>query len=82
MTLNDQTFIECAAGLAERMMASGESIRDHIEHGFVVATGREPGEREINVLLELADEYEDANRPEAMQAVANVLLNLDEVLMK
>ncbi len=82
MTLNDLTFTECSAGLAKRMMNSGESIGDHIQHAFVIVTCREPSEREMKTLLTLANQYEDAGSPVAMQAVANVLLNLDEVLMK
>ena len=82
MTLNDQTFAECAAGLAERMKLGGDSIQDQIEHGFVIVTCREPNHNELNTLLALTKQYDDPGSSAAMTTVASVLLNLDEVLTK
>ena len=80
MTLNDETFVECASALADRMKAAGESTRDQIKFGFLIATCREPTEFELDELVELAEKGSD---PESkFRAVAVVLLNLDEVLMK
>ena len=82
MTLNDQTFDECTAGLARRMQDHGNSIRDQIRHGFVIVTCREPGERELTPLVGLYESYDEEQGDAAMEAVASVLLNLDEVLTK
>ena len=80
MTLNDETFVECASALADRMKAAGESTRDQIKFGFLIATCREPTEFELDELVELGEKGSD---PESkFRAVAVVLLNLDEVLMK
>ncbi|MCA9062562.1 MAG: PSD1 domain-containing protein [Planctomycetaceae bacterium] len=106
--LNEVTFVEAARGLAFRMMTDGGSTNDsRLEHGFRLATGRHPSDREKQVLLQgweqdLADfrnspdsarqllsighsAVNDAvDQPElaAWTVTANVLLNLDEVVMR
>ena len=80
MTLNDQSFVECADALANRMKESGGSLKEQISFGFLLATSREPGDDEVDQLIKLADANQDSESP--LTPVATVLLNLDEVLMK
>ncbi|MDA8745866.1 PSD1 and planctomycete cytochrome C domain-containing protein [Rubripirellula amarantea] len=82
MMLNDQTFAECTTGLAKRMKQSGESLADQIKFGFIVVTCREPNQRELNELIALVETYDDPKSAAAIEAVASVLLNLDETLTK
>ncbi len=49
--LNDTTYVEAARHLAERMIdEGGKSPKKRIAHGFRLATGRYPSERELSVL--------------------------------
>jgi hypothetical protein len=49
--LNDTTYVEAARNLAERMINDGgKSPKKRIAHGFRLATGRYPSERELSVL--------------------------------
>lgn len=82
MTLNDQTFAECAEGLAKRMGNSGNTIAEQIRHGFTIVTCREPSEQELNALVDLMGAYDLEQGDAALTAVATVLLNLDETLTK
>ena len=97
MTLNDETFAECAKGLAERMAEEPEaSIREKLAAGYRIATSRDPGADtlgELNSLFATVKERYQfqpeqtqalADTPEnaAFRVVASVLLNLDEVLTK
>lgn len=81
-TLNDETFAECARGLSKRMQSASETEDEQLAFGFRLVTCREASDREIAELRELKHSYEEPDSPEAMQAVARVLLNLDEVLTK
>jgi len=78
MTLNDETFVECANALAERMDRGGESLAEKIEYGFLLVTCREPKQDEVDELVALAK----SNTDSGLMPLAVVLLNLDEVLMK
>ncbi|MDF1824727.1 MAG: PSD1 and planctomycete cytochrome C domain-containing protein [Verrucomicrobiales bacterium] len=50
--LNDQTYVEAARALAQRMMLEGgESTEDRLEFAFHLATGRLPDEREHQLLM-------------------------------
>lgn len=98
VTLNDTVFIEAAGALSQRMASEHSDLADQIEHGFRLVLVRPPSKAEVNRLTELyeslADEFTDETAAElvsaaglksgdaAMIAVANVLLNLDETLMK
>jgi hypothetical protein len=97
VTLNDEAYVECATGLAERMIAEGgETAGERIAWGYRAATGREAT---ASTLADLTGLYETAfqqygadgeaskqlgSTPEAaaMAVVASTLLNLDEVLTK
>ena len=52
--LNDPQYVEAARVMAERMQREGgRTLVDQIIYGFRLASGREPGENEIDVLEEL-----------------------------
>jgi hypothetical protein len=88
MSLNDQTFVECSAGLSKRMKDAGSSIEDQIAYGFYLVTSRKPRGAEIQELLKLyhASTAETANDPATssvgLAQIASLLLNLDESLTK
>ena len=103
--LNDPIYVEAARKLAERAMR--ESAKAPIPYAFRLATGREPDERESQILkssyekllrtyqndrqsadalLTVGPAARDAKIPAAELAaytgVANMILNLDEVITK
>ena len=80
MSLNDQSFVECADALANRMKESGGSVEEQISFGFLLATSRKPDDAEVKKLVQLAEFNQESDSP--LGSVAMVLLNLDEVLMK
>lgn len=80
--LNDQTFAECTQALAARMKDVGDDPGDQIRHGFLIVTCREPVQVEQQALEELLVEAGGGDPMEGLTAVAAVLLNLDEVVMK
>jgi hypothetical protein len=51
--MNDPTYVEAARKLAERVMEAAPDSRRRIIHGFRLATGRVPSDREIQLLQEL-----------------------------
>ena len=78
MTLNETMSMEAAKALAFRMEKEGG-----ISQGFRLCTNREPTEKELQALQDLAKRQssrKDAIPP--MVAVARVLLNLDETITK
>ena len=96
VTLNDTAFVEAAGALAMRMEKSAELVRERIAHGFryVLIRPADPAEldRLVKLYESLNDELADGNQlltsagrdsgDARLVAVANVLLNLDEALMK
>jgi hypothetical protein len=106
--LNDETYVEAARKLAERMLAeAGPRVGDRIGHGFRLATGRRATAEELSVLAGGLDQrlsiyrrdpalaegllsVGEAPAPKgidraelaAFTTVANVILNLDEVVTK
>jgi hypothetical protein len=82
MTLNDQTFAECANAFADQMRSWNDDPAEQIRLGFVRATCREPSEQELHELVALHRELSRLDTGDPLAMVANVLLNLDEVLMK
>ncbi len=82
MSLNDQTMIECAAAFASRIQSSADSETEQLRNGFIMATCREPDDDEIETLSKLLQSYPDEESAAGYTAVAQVLLNLDEVLTK
>jgi hypothetical protein len=83
MTLNDQTFIEAAAGLAERMREHSDQLDAQLRYGMLLAICREPQREEIDALRELYEASAGAaGKAGGLQKVATVLLNLDEAFTK
>jgi hypothetical protein len=82
MMLNDETFIECATSLAERMKRAGDRLDQRIRHGFLIATCREPSDGELADLESLFASVGGSDDSEGLKSIAAVLLNLDEVVMK
>lgn len=82
MNLNDQTMTECFAAFGKRMQGFKGELREKIEYGFTLATCREPRQGELQPLISLHESMEKDEDQNRWQAIAGVLLNLDEVLMK
>lgn len=95
--LNDEAFAEAAAGLARRMKYKTEgTVSEKVATGYRIATAREPDQARLNELVGLFDKLEAQYRskPElhkgmagtpdgaAYTIVAQVIMNLDEVLTK
>lgn len=96
VTLNDTAFVEAAGALAVRMENSADTIRSQIANGFryVLIRHAEPAEldRLIALYESLKEDLADGrsllksagltNGDPRLVAIANVLLNLDESLIK
>ena len=83
MLLNDRGFVECAQAFAKRMLASGEQLEQQIEFGLELATCRKAKPEEVSRLAELhAKLVSESGQQLAMDSVASVILNLDEVITK
>lgn len=94
MMLNDQTFAECTSALASRMSAHSSDLTGQLAFGFLLVTSREAHDDELKELVRLHSEIagddlqsdeldtQTAANTRGMQAVARLLLNLDEVVMK
>lgn len=94
VTLNDTPFLEAAGALAARMEAVEGTLEQQIAHGFRLVLIRRAAPAELARLVALYKSLEltdgDALKTTVGQrasdpgliAVANVLLNLDETLMK
>lgn len=96
VTLNDTAYVEAAGALSMRMEQSAVTTRDQIANGFrmVLIRHAEPAELDRLVVLyeSLKDDLADGdsllksasltNGDPRLVAVANVLLNLDESLVK
>jgi hypothetical protein len=97
VTLNDEAYVECAGGLAERMIAEGGDTADQrIAWAYRAATGKTPAAATLddlsrlykNALNQYASDREMSRylgpTPEhaALAIVASTILNLDELLTK
>jgi hypothetical protein len=95
VTLNDPAFLEAAGALATKMTASSTKLEEQITHGFRRVLIRKPQQAEVRRLAELyqalngeldAAEFLAAaglkQGDAALVAVASVILNLDEALVK
>jgi hypothetical protein len=82
---NDQAFYECAAGLAQRVIAEApESDTDRLQHAFRLCFTRAPSDEEaqrLSKLLSAERERFQADLP-TWTAVSRVLLNLDEMITR
>jgi hypothetical protein len=83
MTLNDESFVECASALANRMIANGKSLREQVQYGFLLAMCRPPSEIELNKLEAFVNELPaHHDRHSRLTLAASVLLNLDAMITK
>jgi hypothetical protein len=96
VVLNDEAYVELAAGLAVRMEAGGGDAAEQIAAGYRWATGQKISaakRRRLETLYDEAAAAFDADpeqakslaatrRRYALTIVANALLSLDEVLTK
>jgi len=78
VTMNDPVFVEASEALASRMIREGgRNIEEQISYGYKLALMEEPDEIRLKELLNFYLKSEGK-----MALVANVILNLDEVIMK
>jgi hypothetical protein len=83
MTLNDQSVVECAGALADRMLDREKTLRGQLEYGYLLATSRQPREAEVEDLLAFVQGLPASRNERArLTLAASVLLNLDEVITK
>jgi hypothetical protein len=76
--MNDPTYVEAAARLAERMKNEGGSTpSERIRFGYRTVVAREPREPELQLMLKTLDRFRGD-----MQPIASLLLNLDEAITK
>ena len=65
------------------MTAHSEELREQLEYGWLRATTRQPRPGEVARLMELYQQTAASSGEHvALQAVAAVLLNLDEIITK
>ena len=87
-TLNEPLSLEAAQALGEQMKreagktVTDKSLRAAIEKSFRQCTGRVPDSAELEVLVGLYQAETSDPRGNAFLALARVLLNLDETLVK
>ena len=96
VTLNDPAFVEAAGALAKHMEQHDKALEKQIRFGFKRVLLRDPSTKELKRLIALHQALQNdiadgsafltaADRKEgdpALVGVANVLLNLDETIMK
>jgi hypothetical protein len=73
--LNDPTYVEAARALAQRVLSeSATDPASRIRHAFRLVTAREPNERELQALRDLAEVQEARYRrdPKAAEALLRV----------
>lgn len=91
VTLNDEAFVECANAFAVAINEASSDLEDRLAWGYRRATSRRADAQTIAALrglhAEALGQYrrdETTENPEqaAMQIVASVLLNLDEIMVR
>jgi hypothetical protein len=72
--MNNVVFVESARLLAERMLASSDTLEGQISHGFMRVTARNPDEVELADLRFAYQDFFDAfiQQPEAALALLQV----------
>lgn len=83
VTMNDPVFVEAAEALAARMMKEGgDDPVEQIKYGYQLAMMKEPDQTRMEALVDLHKASAELGESGSMALVANVILNLDEVIMK
>ncbi len=82
--LNDSAYVEFAQALAARLMKQSKTDDARISHAYQLCVSRAPSERERQSLARLlhAERDSGATEAQAWQALARVLLNLDETITR
>jgi mono/diheme cytochrome c family protein len=76
--LNDETYVEAARAIAQRMMLEGGSeVDQRLRYGFRLTTGRQPGAKEIKRLTSAYARYYEAFQHNS--ASAQALLTVGEL---
>lgn len=77
--LNSEAMLECAEALAGRMNSYSSNTEEALAYGFELCTCREPNDDELTTLRQL---YDRKAGEQGFVVAAQLLLNLDEFLMK
>jgi len=82
--LNDSAYVEFAQALAARLMKEAKTDDARISHAYQLCVSRPPLDRERGALMRLlaAERKSNATEAQAWQAVARVMLNLDETITR
>ncbi|MDB6005012.1 MAG: hypothetical protein JWR15_1999, partial [Prosthecobacter sp.] len=82
--LNDSAYVEFAQALAARLIKEAKTDDARIAHACQLCLSRPPLDREREALLRLlnVERKSNATEPQAWQAVARVMLNLDETITR
>jgi len=82
--LNDSAYVEFAQALAARLIKEAKTDDARIAHACQLCLSRPPLENERKALTHLlaAERQANATEPQAWQAVARVMLNLDETITR
>ncbi|WP_395737769.1 DUF1549 and DUF1553 domain-containing protein [Prosthecobacter sp.] len=82
--LNDSAYVEFAQALSSRLIKEAKTDDTRISHAFQLCLSRPPVEKERAALLRLLSSERNAGaaEPQAWQAVARVMLNLDETITR
>ncbi|MHB1080755.1 MAG: PSD1 and planctomycete cytochrome C domain-containing protein [Prosthecobacter sp.] len=82
--LNDSAYVEFAQALAARLIKEAKTDDARIAHACQLCLSRPPLDRERQTLTRLlaAEREANANETQAWQAVARVMLNLDETITR
>jgi mono/diheme cytochrome c family protein len=82
--LNDSAYVEFAQALATRLIKEAKTDDTRIAHAYQLCLSRPPLDRERQALTRLlnAERRSNATEPQAWQAVARVMLNLDETITR
>ena len=83
MLLNDSTAVESAAAFAKKMLDHHEDPEQQIAFGIELATCRKPFPDELERMETMYEAIStEADEKVALQSVAAVILNLDEIITK
>lgn len=82
--LNDSAYVEFAQALAARLIKEAKTDEARIDRAYLLCLARAPLERERRAIMRLLADERQANtaEPQAWQAVARVMLNLDETITR
>ena len=82
--LNDSAYVEFAQALATRLIKEARTDESRIAHAYQLCLSRPPLDHERQALTRLliAERSAGASEPQTWQALARVMLNLDETITR